>query len=99
MMPIEKPVKDAKKVIVWTWRIWLMTLVLAVTAVIATYKLADSAERTKITNKHRQIIGDLYDPGHGQRIQIRDKHRRIIGYIRADGKITDTRRRIIKGIK
>jgi len=84
------------------WRIWpvfAFIVVLLVLTILAAYNAADSAEPTKITNKHRQIIGDLYDPGHGRRIQIRDKHRRIIGYIRADGKITDTRRRIIKGIK
>ena len=36
--------------------------------------------RRPITNTSRQIIGDLYDPGHGRRVQIRDTSRRIIGY-------------------
>ena len=49
--------------------------------------------RSYITNTHRQILGDLYDPGgHGRRIQIRDKHRRILFYIEKDGAVTNTRR-------
>ncbi len=49
--------------------------------------------RSYITNQHRQILGDLYDPGgHGRRVQIRDNSRRIIGYIERDGTVTNTRR-------
>ena len=47
---------------------------------------------TRITNTHRQIVGDLYDPGHNRRIQIRDTDRRIIGYIERDGRITNPSR-------
>ena len=55
--------------------------------------------RSYITNQHRQIIGDLYDPGHGRRIQIRDKNRKILGYIERTGKVTDSRRREVGGIE
>ncbi len=48
--------------------------------------------RTYITNTHRQIVGDLYSPGHGRRIQIRNKHRQIIGYIERSGRVTNTHR-------
>lgn len=51
-------------------------------------------KRTYITNTHRQIIGDLYDPGTG-RIQIRDTSRRIVGYIERSGRITNTHRQKI----
>ena len=57
----------------------------------ATSTPAPSTARA-ITNTSRQIIGDLYSPGHGRRIQIRDTDRRIIGYIEADGSITNTHR-------
>ncbi len=54
---------------------------------------ASSTPSTRaITNTHRQIVGDLYDPGHNRRIQIRDTDRRIIGYIERDGSITNTNR-------
>ncbi len=59
----------------------------------------DAPTRSYITNTHRQIVGDLYGPGHGQRIQIRDKHRRIIGYIERDGTITTTRRQPVANIE
>lgn len=59
------------------------------------YQAAYAAETYDITNDRRQIVGDIYDPGHGRRLQIRDSRRRIIGYIEADGDITDTRRRKI----
>ena len=54
---------------------------------------AMAGERYKITNDRRQVIGDVYDPGHGRRLQIRDSRRRIIGYIESDGDVTDKRRR------
>jgi hypothetical protein len=54
---------------------------------------AMAGDRYKITNDRRQVIGDVYDPGHGRRLQIRDNRRRIIGYIEPDGDITDSRRR------
>ena len=54
----------------------------------------DKTPSRAITNEHRQIIGDLYDPGTG-RIQIRDKHRRILGYIEKSGQITNTHRQKI----
>ncbi len=53
---------------------------------------ASSPSRTHITNQHRQIVGDLYDPGHGRRVQIRDNSRRIIGYIERDGTVTNASR-------
>ncbi len=51
-------------------------------------------KRTYITNTHRQIVGDLYNPGTG-RIQIRDTSRRIVGYIERSGRITNTHRQKI----
>ena len=57
-----------------------------------------AGEKWKITNAHRQRLGDIYNPGHGRRLQIRDKDRRIIGYIEADGTVTNTRRQRIGGI-
>ncbi len=53
----------------------------------------------KITNTHRQKLGDIYNPAPGRRLQIRDNHRRIIGYIERDGDITDKRRRKVGGIE
>ena len=60
---------------------------------------AGEVKRYKITDDHRRVIGDIYDPGHGRRLQIRDKHRRIIGYIERDGDITDKRRRKVGEIE
>ena len=54
-------------------------------------------KRTYITNTHRQIVGDLYDPGTG-RVQIRDTSRRIVGYIERSGRITNTHRQKIGAI-
>ena len=51
-------------------------------------------ERTPVTNTHRQVKGDLYNPGTG-RIQIRDTSRRIVGYIERSGRITNTNRQKI----
>lgn len=51
-----------------------------------------ASTRTYIINTHRQKIGDLYQPGSGQRTQIRDTSRRIIGYIEMDGSVTNTHR-------
>ena len=55
--------------------------------------------RSYITNTHRQIVGDLYDPGHGRRTQIRNTRRQILGYIEADGTITNTRRQKVLEIE
>ncbi len=52
----------------------------------------DAPRSHKITNNHRQIIGDLYDPGTGGRIQIRNNHRQILGYIERDRTITNRSR-------
>ena len=54
--------------------------------------------RHKITNQHRQIIGDLYDPGNGGRIQIRSNSRKILGYIERDGTITNRHRQPVAEI-
>ena len=50
---------------------------------IMSYCKDGATTRSHITNTHRQIVGDLYDPGH---------NRRIIGYIERDGSITNTNR-------
>ncbi len=55
-------------------------------------KEKSAPKRTSITNVHRQVVGDLYMPGHGRRTQIRNKHRQIIGYIESDGSITNLNR-------
>ena len=55
--------------------------------------------RNYITNTSRQIIGDIYDPGHGRRVQIRDTSRRIIGYIERDGTVTNTSRQPVADIE
>ena len=51
-------------------------------------------KRTYITNTHRQIVGDLYNPGTG-RVQIRNTHRQIIGYIELLVRVTNTHRQKI----
>ena len=66
-------------------------LICAVVLLVAPDALA--GERYKVTNDRRQVIGDVYDPGHGRRLQIRDNRRRIIGYVERDGTVTDSRRR------
>lgn len=55
----------------------------------------EPTKRIYITNTHRQKVGDLYIPGHGQRIQIRDTHRRIVGYLDTNGSITNINRQKI----
>ncbi len=55
--------------------------------------------RHYITNTHRQIIADLYDPGTGGRIQIRNNHRQILGYIERDGTITNRHRQKVGEIQ
>ncbi len=55
--------------------------------------------RSYITNTHRQKVGDVYNPGHGQRLQIRDTSRRIIGYIERDGTVTNTHRQPVAEIE
>ena len=69
----------------------MRVLICAVVLLVAFEAMA--AERYKITNDRRQVIGDVYDPGHGRRLQIRDNQRRIIGYLERDGTVTDSRRR------
>ena len=66
-------------------------LICAVVLLVAFEAMA--GERYKITNDRRQVIGDVYDPGHDRRLQIRDNRRRILGYIERDGTVTDSRRR------
>lgn len=68
-------------------------MLLATLACIATAN-ADSGDRRKITDNRRNVIGDVYDPGHGRRLQLRDNRGRIVGYIERDGTLTDPRRRI-----
>ena len=60
---------------------------------------ASTPSRSYVTNTSRQIIGDLYDPGHGRRVQIRDTSRRIIGYIERDGTVTNTHRQKVGTIE
>ena len=60
-------------------------------ACVLSYCKSKATTRTYITNTHRQIVGDLYDPGTG-RVQIRDTSRRIVGYIERSGRITNTHR-------
>ncbi len=55
--------------------------------------------RSYITNTARQMVGDLYDPGHGRRVQIRDTSRRIIGYIEADGTVTNSSHQRVRTIE
>ncbi len=59
----------------------------------------DAPTRSYITNTHRQIVGDLYSPGHGRRTQIRTNQRVIIGFIEADGSILNTRRQTVGSIE
>lgn len=60
---------------------------------------SEKPTRSYITNTHRQVQGDLYDPGNGRRVQIRNKHRQIIGYIEKDGRVTNTHRQTVKEIE
>ena len=53
----------------------------------------------KITNERRQIVGDVYNPGHGRPLQIRNNRRQILGYIEHDGTITNTRRQRVLEIE
>ena len=55
--------------------------------------------RSYITNTRRQIVGDLYNPGHGRRTQIRNNRRQILGYVERDGTITNTRRQRVLEIE
>ena len=59
--------------------------------------MTSAPTRVYITNKHRQIVGDFYDPGTG-RIQIRDTSRRIVGYVERSGRITNLHRQKIGAI-
>ena len=62
---------------------------------IMSYCKKEAPTRSYITNTHRQIVGDLYDPGHNRRVQIRNNARQIIGYITKDATITNTRRQTV----
>ncbi len=62
-------------------------------------KTTPTPTRSYITNTSRQIIGDLYDPGHGRRVQIRNNHRQIIGYIERNGTVTNTSRQPVASIE
>ena len=53
----------------------------------------------KITNEHRQTVGDLYNPGHGRPIQIRNNRRQILGYIQPDGTVTNLHRQRVLEIE
>ena len=55
--------------------------------------------RSYITNTSRQRLGDIYNPGQGQRLQIRDTSRRIIGYVERDGTVTNTHRQKVGTIE
>jgi hypothetical protein len=58
-----------------------------------------ASTRSYITNTHRQIVGDLYSPGHGRRVQIRDTSRRIVGYVERDGSITNPSRQKVGSVE
>ena len=62
------------------------------------HQFKSSATRHRITNTHRQIVGDIYDPGTGGRLQIRNNHRQILGYIERDGTITNRSRQPVAEI-
>ena len=68
-------------------------------ACVMSYCKADAPARSYITNTHRQIIGDLYNPGHNRRTQIRNNRRQILGYIEHDGTITNTRRQEVLSVE
>ncbi len=59
----------------------------------------DAPTRSYITNTHRQIVGDLYDPGHGRRTQIRNSSRQILFYIERSGRITNPSRQPVANIE
>ena len=65
-------------------------------ACLMSYCQESAPERSYVRNNWnngRQIIGDLYDPGHGRPIQIRNTSRQITGYIDAYSRVLDTHRR------
>ncbi len=66
---------------------------LAIISIVLVASDAMAAERYKIRDDRRQVIGDVYDPGHGRRLQIRDTRRRMLGYITRNGDVTDPQRR------
>ena len=55
--------------------------------------------RAYITNVHRQVVGDLYQPKKGARVQIRNTHRQIVGFIELDGSITNRHRQEVGEIE
>ncbi len=46
-------------------------------ACLMSYCKKEAPTRSYIVNNHRQIVGDLYDPGYNRRIQIRDLNEAI----------------------
>jgi hypothetical protein len=68
-------------------------------ACVLSYCKKDAPTRSYITNPSRQIVGDLYDPGHGRRVQIRNNSRQILGYIERDGTITNRSRQKVGTIE
>jgi hypothetical protein len=60
---------------------------------------ADASTRNYITNNSRQVVGDLYNPGHGRRTQIRNNSRQILGYVERDGTITNPSRQKIGSVE
>ena len=55
--------------------------------------------RSPITNNSRQIVGDLYDPGHGRRVQIRNISGQVLGFIETDGTVTNRSRQPVAKIE
>ena len=66
---------------------------------IMSYCKKEAPTRSYITNTHRQIVGDLYDPGHNRRVQIRNNARQIIGYVERDGTIMNRHRQKVGTIE
>jgi hypothetical protein len=63
------------------------------------YCKKDAPTRSYITNPSRQIVGDLYDPGHGRRIQIRNNSRQILGFIEPTGRVTNRHRQEVLSVE
>ena len=66
---------------------------------VLSYCKQDAPTTRNITNTHRQIVGDLYSPGHGLPVQIRNTRRQVLGYIQPDGSILNTRRQEVLEIE
>ena len=64
-------------------------------ACLMSYCEDEAPKRSYIRNNWEsggQIVGDIYDPGGGQRLQVRDASRRLVGYIERSGRITNVNR-------